>query len=168
LRSYFDQLNNKDSEILIPGAGNAYEAAYLADKGFKNVWVCDFAEAPLKNLLSRCKNIDSAHLIKSDFFLLDEKMKQFDLIIEQTFFCAIDPALRRKYFEKTHALLKPGGKLVGLLFNEQFSSPPPFGGSEEEYRKYFADLFKIKVFEPCTNSIKPRAGRELFINLVKV
>ena len=29
LKTYFDQLENKDLRILIPGAGNAYEAEYL-------------------------------------------------------------------------------------------------------------------------------------------
>ena len=29
LKTYIDQLENKDLKILIPGAGNAYEAEYL-------------------------------------------------------------------------------------------------------------------------------------------
>jgi len=29
IKAYIDQLTNKDLSILIPGAGNAYEAAYL-------------------------------------------------------------------------------------------------------------------------------------------
>ena len=32
LKEYIDQLNNKELHILIPGAGNAYEAEYLFDK----------------------------------------------------------------------------------------------------------------------------------------
>jgi thiopurine S-methyltransferase len=66
-------------------------------------------------------------------------------------------------------LLNPGGKLVGLLFNDKLNTDkPPFGGTEEEYLNYFEKYFKIKTFEPCYNSIKPRAGRELFINLEKI
>ena len=89
----------------------------------------------------------------------------FDLIVEQTFFCAIDPSLRKKYFEKMYSLLKPKGKIVGLLFDTEFEVSPPFGGTKSEYENYFKNLFKINVFEKCYNSIKPREGKELFINL---
>ncbi|MCE3225866.1 MAG: methyltransferase protein [Bacteroidetes bacterium] len=189
LKEYFDQLTDKSISILIPGAGNSYEAEYLVNNGFPNVYVCDFAEEPLKNLQQRCPLIKKENLWQIDFFdifpsqnAIDDNSvtssvveKQhtkindgFDLIIEQTFFCAIDPSLRRKYFEKMNQLLKPGGKLVGLLFNDILNSDkPPFGGSKEEYKKYFEDLFKINVYEPSRNSIKPREGRELFINLEK-
>jgi SAM-dependent methyltransferase len=179
LKEYFDQIKNKKISILIPGAGNAYEAEYLVSSGFENVYVCDFAEEPLKNLSDRCKKIKKENLLQIDFFeincqtnpvTLSSVEGQFDLIIEQTFFCALHPSLRKKYFEKMHSLLKPGGKLVGLLFNDPAlnKDKPPFGGTQEEYRTYFESLFKINVFGTCRNSIKPRAGRELFINLEKI
>jgi thiopurine S-methyltransferase len=41
LKAYFDQLENKEIKILIPGGGNSYEAEYLLQKGFKNVFVVD-------------------------------------------------------------------------------------------------------------------------------
>jgi 2-keto-3-deoxy-6-phosphogluconate aldolase len=43
LKAYFDQLENKNSSILIPGCGNAYEAIYLAEQGFTNITVIDIA-----------------------------------------------------------------------------------------------------------------------------
>ena len=98
LKEYFDQLKNKNISILIPGAGNAYEAEYLINNGFENVYVCDFAEEPLKNLLRRCPQIKQSNLLQTDFFEI--KDLNFDLIIEQTFLCALDISLRQKYFEK--------------------------------------------------------------------
>jgi hypothetical protein len=65
LKTYFDQLKDKSIIILIPGAGNSYEAEYLFKKGFKNVFVLDFAEAPLKNIKTRCKDFPSAQLIQN-------------------------------------------------------------------------------------------------------
>ena len=166
LKVYFDQLQNKELKILIPGAGNAYEAEYLVNNGFSNVYVCDIASEPLKNLQERCPVFKSEHLLLIDFFELNNI--RFDLIIEQTFFCALDPSLRKKYFEKMYSLLNPQGKLVGLLFDDALNTDkPPFGGSKEEYLGYFTSLFKINSFDSCYNSIKPREGRELFINLVK-
>ncbi len=41
LKVYFEQLENKEIKILIPGGGNSYEAAYLFENGFKNVFVVD-------------------------------------------------------------------------------------------------------------------------------
>jgi methyl halide transferase len=165
LKTYFDQLTNKELTILIPGAGNAWEAEYLANNGFSNVYVCDLAIEPLNNLQQRCKAINSKHLIQGNFFDLE---LSFDLVIEQTFFCAIDPSLRKKYFEKTHSILKQGGKLVGLLFNDALNTDkPPFGGNKDEYMDYFKDILTVKTYETCYNSIKPREGREIFINLVR-
>ena len=34
LKKYIDQKLNKDLAILIPGAGNSYEAIYLMEQGF--------------------------------------------------------------------------------------------------------------------------------------
>lgn len=166
LKAYFDQLTDKNLRILIPGAGNSYEAEYLANNGFKNVFVCDLATEPLNNLKKRCAAINPDHLIHGNFFGIENR--QFDLVVEQTFFCAIDPALRKNYFEKMHALLKPGGTLAGVLFNDKLNvDKPPFGGNKEEYLGYFGNGFKINTLEKCYNSIKPREGRELFINLVR-
>jgi hypothetical protein len=53
LKTYIEQLDNKDLKILIPGAGNSYEAEFLFRLGFKNVFVLDFAEAPLQNIKKR-------------------------------------------------------------------------------------------------------------------
>lgn len=161
LKTYIEQLSNKDISILIPGAGNAYEAEFLFRKGFKNVTVLDFAEAPLQNIKKRLPEFPDKQLIQQDFF---EHQGQYDLIIEQTFFCAIDPSLRRQYVKHMHHLLKPNGKLIGLLFDDVLNSDkPPFGGNKEEYESLFSPTFNIKVLETCYNSIKPREGRELFM-----
>ena len=164
LKGYFDQLMDKNVSILIPGAGTGYEVEYLYNKGFKNVIVCDISEYPLKVIQFRVSNFPTDQLIRDNFFNLKGS---YDLIIEQTFFCALDPSLRRNYAQHCASLLKTGGKLVGVLFNSQFTNSPPYGGNKEEYMAYFKDLFEIKYFEECYNSIAPRAGRELFICLTK-
>ncbi len=99
-------------------------------------------------------------ILTGDFFLLE---KQFDLIIEQTFFCALPPSFRPAYAEKMYRLLHPGGKLVGLLFDRDFPSGPPYGGHASEYQQLFEKKFTIKTLSPCYNSIPPRAGSELFL-----
>lgn len=166
LKEYIDQLKNKSLRILIPGAGNAWEAEYLFKKGFKNVHVLDFAEEPLENLKTRNPAFPNENLIRKNFFELEE---DFDLILEQTFFCSLPVEKREFYAEKMFHLLRKGGKLVGLFFNREFDHQgPPFGGSKEEYLRYFSPRFKIEVFEPCYNSILPRKGSELFFIFKKI
>lgn len=165
LKAYFDQLTNKNLAILIPGCGNAYEAAYLLQQGFTNITLIDIS-AVLVNLLQEKLQFyvekGNVRVIHQDFF---EHLGNYDLIIEQTFFCAIDPSLRSIYARKMSELLNPKGKLVGLLFDCNFEGGPPFGGSKAEYIPYFEPYFKLKTFEKCYNSIPPRAGNELFICL---
>ncbi|HEV9038085.1 MAG TPA: hypothetical protein VGQ51_15730 [Puia sp.] len=95
--------------------------------------------------------------------------------------CAIDPARRPDYIEQAHRLLKPGGKIAGLLFDRElrrsvvprsssfvpFASlgnpgGPPFGGHRDEYERLFTRYFNLRTLAPCYNSIPPRAGTELF------
>jgi len=165
IREYVDQLKEKSQKILIPGGGNAYEAEYLFNSGFSNVYVLDISEIPLKNLLQRVPLFPQEHLIQEDFF---EFTGKFDLILEQTFFCAIHPSKREAYVQKAADLLKPSGKLVGVLFNIPLNQDhPPFGGHEEEYRRIFKNRFEIEIMETAYNSIPPRAGNELFIKMKK-
>lgn len=168
LRDFIDTIANKNLRILIPGCGNAYEAEYLHSAGFTNVTIIDFAPLAIESFRERVPAFPADHLICGDFFRLDKK-EAFDLIIEQTFFCAIDPSMRNDYAKKMHSLLAPGGELAGLLFNDPalgFENPP-YGGSAEDYRRIFEPWFDFLRFSPAENSIQPRAGRELFIQLRK-
>lgn len=163
IKNYIDQLENKDIKILIPGAGNSYEAEYLFNMGFNNVYVADLAKSPLRNIKSRVPKFPNSQLLLINFFDIKEK---FDLIIEQTFFCAINPLLREHYVVKAANLLNKGGKLVGLLFNVPlYEDHPPFGGNKKEYKDRFSSNFVINTMETSTNSDSSRKGKELFINL---
>ena len=167
LKEYIDQLENKEMSILIPGCGNAYEAQYLLQAGFENVTLVDISGVLIEQLKAQFYPTyqHKLHLIHGDFF---EIKGSFDLIIEQTFFCALEPKFRPDYALKMAELLRNNGKLVGLMFNRHFMHEgPPFGGSKEEYEAYFSEYFKLKYFSECYNSIEPRSGSELFICLLR-
>jgi len=160
IKEYVDQLEDKNLRILIPGAGNGYEFDYLIQKGFNDTYVVDYATTPLENIKKRMPGLSEKHIIASDFF---ELKGQYDLIIEQTFFCAIEPKLRTTYVQQMKSLLKPNGKIVGLLFQFPLTEVgPPFGGSKEEYLMRFENDFTINTLETAYNSIQPREGKELF------
>jgi thiopurine S-methyltransferase len=165
LKEYIDQLSDKTIRILIPGAGNAYEAEYLIEKGYINVFVMDISPLPLQNFAERNPNFPKEQLLDVNFF---EHECQYDLIIEQTFFCSFLPlpTNRSQYAKKMSELLKKDGQLVGVWFDipliEGDLEKRPFGGNQQEYEEYLKPFFEIKIFDRCYNSIKPRQNQELF------
>jgi SAM-dependent methyltransferase len=135
--------------------------------GFTDVTLVDISDVVVHELEQKFRHYIAAGKLTikcCDFFNLDAN---FDLIIEQTFFCAINPVLRENYAQQVNRLLRPAGKLAGVLFNTVFEGGPPFGGNREEYLGYFSPLFLVRALAPCYNSIKPREGKELFILLEK-
>ena len=165
LKAYIDQLTRKNMRILIPGCGNTHEADYLLQQGFTNITVIDIASALVMQLKEKFASNPNIKIILGDFF---EHVGEYDLILEQTFFCAINPPLRKDYVAKMKELLSTGGKLVGVLFNREFEQQgPPFGGCKCQYEPMFEKNFDFKTFELCNNSFVKRHGTELFINLVK-
>lgn len=164
LKEYINQLENKDLRILIPGAGNAYEAEYLWQQGFKNTHVLDISEAPLTAFSQRVPQFPKEQLLLGNFF---EQSGEYDLILEQTFFCSFPPLKENRlaYARKMASLLNKDGKLVGLWFNIPLKGDlvnRPFGGDKTEYLSYLSAYFNVLTFEECHNSIKPRMGNELF------
>ncbi|MBI2729847.1 MAG: methyltransferase [Sphingobacteriales bacterium] len=162
IKEYVDQLTNKNIAILIPGCGNSYEAEFLLQEGFTNITLIDLSPVLTKKLEDKFNTYNHKQLtiITGNFFDLKGK---FDLVLEQTFFCALNPSLRKAYVDKMYDLLKPGGKIAGVLFDHEFEGGPPFSGNKNEYEELFTDKFIIKTMEPCYNSIEPRKGTELFI-----
>jgi thiopurine S-methyltransferase len=168
IKEYVDQLTDRSLRILIPGAGNAYEAEYLWRQGFSELTVLDIAQAPLDNLRKRVPDLPPASTVLGDFFT---HQGTYDLILEQTFFCSFPPTdtNRQAYAKQMHSLLSARGKVAGLLFNFPLDpqNGPPFGGSAAEYRTYFSPFFNIREMSTAHNSIKPRTGKELFIIMEK-
>jgi thiopurine S-methyltransferase len=155
----------KNARVLIPGCGHAYEAEALHKMGYREVYVADWSPEPLEHFSSRVPDFPKHHLLCIDFFDLEGP---YDLVLEQTFYCALPPNRRDAYAEHMARIISSGGTLAGLLFDFPLSDDgPPFGGSEEEYRNRFARDFEIKRMERAPLSIAPRAGRELCFEAVR-
>ena len=167
LVDFFNSIENKDLKILIPGCGNAYEAEFLMNAGFTNITLIDISADLVKKLQERFANNASVNVVLGDFFELEGT---FDLIVEQTFFCALQPFMRDKYAQKMRTLLSDNGQLVGLMFNRVFEKQgPPFGGNTAEYRRVFTSngLNMIQA-DACLNSVSPRANSEIFFKTIRM
>lgn len=167
IKNWFDIQENKDLHILIPGAGSGYEVSYAHKIGFKNVFYMDISSEAVALFKSKNISFPENRILSSDFFDLNLS-SHFDIIIEQTFFCAQSPSRRVKYVKKTHDLLRKKGQIVGLLFGINFQkNGPPFGGDIVQYQKLFESKYEIEKLQICKNSIPERAGNEIWMELTK-
>lgn len=157
-----NNVDHRDASILIPGGGRAYEMSELRKLGFENVYLCDWSEMAIEEAKRHNPGVDDKYFLLTDFFKIEQP---FDLILEQTFFCALPPERRQDYVKKAHDMLKSrNGTLAGLLFDVCFDHEgPPFGGSKKEYIDLFSGLFEIESIEWSEKSIEPRKGTERFL-----
>ncbi len=150
----------EDACILIPGAGNAYEGEWLYQHGWKKVHILDIAAPALDRIRRNRPDFPSDQLIHGDFF---QHEGEYDFVLEQTFFCALNPQLRDDYVAHMARLIPKGGMLAGLLFDFPLTEQgPPFGGSRDEYESRFSTHFTVEELAITYLSIKPRAGKEFW------
>lgn len=163
LMEYLDSLENKSLRILIPGSGSGYEAGEAYLRGFEQVYYNDISPEAARRFKRQFPEFPGEQILNTDFYSIED---EFDLILEQTSFCAQPPSRRKEYIDKVHELLSPEGIYAGVLFDIHFPfGGPPFGGDKEEYRQLLAPVFEIIKMEKCYNSIISRQGKELFVLL---
>jgi cyclopropane fatty-acyl-phospholipid synthase-like methyltransferase len=147
---------------IIPGCGQGHEVVFLAEKGFQ-VTGLDYAPGAVE-LLSRTlkeKNLQ-ANILSQDFFQLDENHNaQYDLMLEQAFFCAISPSMRSVYVETATRILKKGALLAGLFYETGEEGGPPFNTSPSDILDHFSDAFHIETLEKTPHSVENRKDKEL-------
>lgn len=153
---------DKEKRILIPGAGHAYEIGELWNLGYHNIYVCDWSPKAIETAQKQQPEVPTDHFLCMDFFQLDHP---FDLILEQTFFCALPPRLREQYVQKVAQLLTPNdGYLAGVFFNRSFEKEgPPFGGTTAQYEYLFQLYFDKVTTGPSPHSISPRKDHEVWL-----
>ena len=156
--------------ILIPGSGRGHDAIYLSNLGH-SVTAVDISNQAT-NYLS--KKVDSLNLklevINKNIFDLKEYYGNYDIVLEYTCFCAINPKYRQQYIYTMHKLLKDKGMFVGLLFptnKVKNINGPPFLVDVEETTNTFSNYFRIVNLEKSNYSIKERANNEIFIEMIK-
>ena len=165
------QTQKESLSICILGAGNGWDALHFAEKGHK-VTAVDFAESAVLNMnVAAAKRGLKLNILHMDIFNLDEIFTNtFDIVLEYTCFCAIDPDQRDVYISLVNNILNPSGKFVGLLFptdKNLDSDGPPFGVDIDTTLNLFSKYFTVIKKEIPSNSIERRKGREIFVILKK-
>jgi methyl halide transferase len=156
-------------KMLIPGCGKGFDAIAASNEGFE-VTAVDFAPSAIQAAEAMAeKQNANVKFAAADFFHLEEEyFNSYDYVYDYTSYCAINPTRRKEYAEIISRCLKPGGKLIALLFPvDGREGGPPFNVDVIEFYKLFSSFLKLDFSSRRINSIKPRKGREVLQIYVK-
>lgn len=159
----------KTGRMIIPGCGQGHEVMFFAQQGF-DVTGVEYTHGGVRLLRENLRKSDlNAQVVHSDFFELDSSHHgAYDLMLEQTFFCAIHPRDRTRYVDTAKKILKPGGILAGLFYNTGEEGGPPYNTTQEDVVQSFANGFDIVRLEKCDHSIERRQDKEVLAILKRL
>ncbi|BBB58963.1 hypothetical protein UNDKW_0690 [Undibacterium sp. KW1] len=157
----FMQAASQSMNTLIPGCGNGYEAAFLAQAGWPVVAI-DFSPAAVRSAQAAIGEWGK-HVIEADFFAYTPA-QPLDLIYERAFFCALPPAMRADIVKRWAALLPKGALLAGYFFfddaPEASLKGPPFTIHSAAFRELMSPYFSLLEEQAVSDSIPVFAGKE--------
>jgi SAM-dependent methyltransferase len=165
LRDVLPQVKIPRSRVCVLGAGAGHDAAYLANQGHF-VTAVDFSPAAIGHAKTQYPETPNLKYQVADAFDFAKKNpQQFDLVLEHTLFCAIDPARRNDLTRAWRQLMAPSGYFLGIFFTmdkDPYGSPP-FSATEWELRERLKSDFNFLYWTRWKNSIPRRAGKELVV-----
>lgn len=153
----------KPGKLFIAGSGKGFDALAAAKKNF-DVTAVDFSSEAIsfsKKLAE--KESGKINFIQGDIFeLSNEYFELYDYAYEYVTYCAINPERRKEFAEKISSLIKPGGRLITVLFPiDKREGGPPFSIEVVEFYNNFSRFLKLEFASKQINSVKPRKGNEI-------
>lgn len=151
----------RPQRAIVLGCGRGHDARFLAEQGVEVLGV-DFAPAAIAAAQDQYQDSElKLDFLQQDIFkLLPDYAQQFDLVVEHTCYCAIDPSRRDDYVALSAQLLRPQGRLVAVFFTHNRGSGPPYPTTPAEIRQRFLPRFQLLQLTPVENSVPRRAGEE--------
>lgn len=138
------------ARVLVPGCGHGHEALLLAGRGYR-VTALDLVAAPVEALrrAARQRGLD-VEALAADFFAWAEGRRgAFDVFLEQTFLCALEPTLRGDYERLARQVLRPGGRLLAVFMEVPWEDGPPWSIPPVLVRELFAPAhWSLEAVEP--------------------
>lgn len=150
----------KGRRALVPGCGRGHEARLAAELGAQ-VTAIDLSPTAIAQAQARTGPELAVAFRVGDLFAQIGQPPAFDVVVEHTCFCAIDPARRDDYVEAVADALEVGGALVGLFYAHGRPGGPPFTTDAREIELRFQRRFEIETIEVARGSTLVRHGHEL-------
>ena len=149
------------ARVLIPGCGSGYEVAAFTQAGYR-VTAIDFSAPAVARARSTVGSALAPRILEGDFFAHPFADAPFDCVYERTFLCALPIERRETIVARTAALLKPGGKLIGIYYFGDSDDGPPFGLAPSDPVRLFDPSFQLVRDEPVVSeeSLAFFAGHE--------
>ena len=157
----WEERNIFPCKAIIPGCGRGHEAVFLAERGFQ-ITAVDYTRGAVSLLdgALAAKNLPG-EVLHLNFFELDAKYNNsFDLMLEHTFFCAINPDMRQEYVTTAGRILKSGALLIGLFYETGGKDGPPFNTGKRDIEECFSEKFEIEILNKTIHSAERRQGKE--------
>ena len=148
--------------VCVLGCGTGHDAAYLASKGHIVTGV-DISPEAIARANALHKN-ERLSFVQADAFEFAKKSRgEYDLVLEHTFYCAINPERRNDLARLWHSMLSEHGFLLGIFFIMDRTGGPPFGSSEWELRERLKERFDFLYWTRWRKSLPERLGKELVV-----
>lgn len=146
--------------VLIPGCGSAYEASWLAEKGWP-VKAIDFSPSAVTAAKAQL-GVHAGVVEQADYFAYAPPF-EVEWIYERAFLCALPVDLWAGYAARSAELLRPGGLLAGFYFLGTTPKGPPFGIERNALDALLNPFFDLVDEHEVTGSIEVFAGRERWL-----
>lgn len=157
------RLKLQKSRVLVLGCGSGNDAALFAEDGHI-VTAVDFSQEALDRAQKKYAHYENIKWIKADAFSLPKEfLNAFDILVEHTLYCAIDPSKRQDLVQAWRKCLVDKGFLLGIFYVMDQKNPPPYGGLEWEIRERLKKDFHFVFWGRLKNSIPRRLGQELLV-----
>jgi hypothetical protein len=148
---------------LVLGAGRGHDARLFARAGGQVIGVDFSARAVDESRALAAAEGTAVEFRERDVFALRLDLERYELCVEHTCFCAIDPARRAEYVDVVADVLVPGATFVALFWVHARPGGPPFALSAAEIDGLFAGRFAEVERETPADSVATRLGQELLI-----
>ena len=143
--------------VLIPGCGNGYELAYLAEAGW-DATAIDFSPVAVSRARAQVGPW-APRVVEADFFQW-QPQQSLDLIYERAFLCAMPPAMWPQVAARWAELLPSGGQLAGFFFFGASPKGPPFGIARAALEQLLTPHFALVEEGEVVDSLPVFAGQE--------
>jgi len=143
--------------VLVPGCGRGHDALAWARAGAEVVGM-DFARLAVKDATALAEREGlPVRYVEANVLELDAAfVAAFDLVWEQTCFCAIPLESRRGYAIAMSEALDQEGELLGLFWNHGNEGGPPFDVTPDHVLEAFAGVLEERDRYAVSDSVPAR------------